>query len=410
MNSSSAISSLSLSEPTSVFRTLVLARFGRLKHGQLELLEGGQRRVFGAPGTQPSARVVIHDPRAYQRIALAGTLGAGEAYVDGHWDTPDLTQLIRLMLRNSEALEGIESGFAKLGMLLARGFGSLHRNTRPGSKRNIAAHYDLGNDFFERMLDPTLSYSSGVFEHEHSTLEQASHHKLELLCRLLELSPTDRLLEIGTGWGGLALHAAGERGAHVTTATISRQQYELAKRRVEALGLEERVEVLLRDYRDLAGTFDKLVSVEMIEAVGADYYDTFFGQCDRLLKPGGLFALQSITLSDQAYRRHVGEVDFIKRHIFPGSNIPSLTVLCESATRSSSLRVREVNDYGLHYARTLIAWRANLAPHQAWVVARYGEQFWRMWMFYLSYCEAGFAERYISVKHLLLEKPNWRQS
>lgn len=410
MSSSRSIITLSHAESSSVLRNLVIARLGRLTQGHLELVEGGHRRVFGVPGTEPSARVVIHDPRAYQRIALAGTLGAGEAYVDGHWDTNDLSGLIRLMLRNAEALEGIESGLAKLGMLLARGFGSLRRNTKPGSKRNIAAHYDLGNDFFERMLDPTLSYSSGVFEHQHSTLEQASRRKLDLLFQLLELSATDRLLEIGTGWGGLAIHAAGERGTHVTTTTISRQQHELATRRVEALELGGRIELLLRDYRELDGTFDKLVSVEMVEAVGADYYDVFFSRCDRLLRPGGLFALQSITISDQAYRRHVGEVDFIKRYIFPGSNIPSLTALCASATRSSCLRVREVNDYGLHYARTLAEWRANLQPHRAWVVARYGEQFWRMWMFYLCYCEAGFGERYISVKQVLFEKPNWRQS
>jgi len=230
------------------------------------------------------------------------------------------------------------------------------------------------------------------------------------VCQKLELSPGDHLLEIGTGWGSLALHAAGRFEARVTTTTLSQQQRLLALERVRAAGLERQVEVLERDYRDLNGSFDKLVSVEMIEAVGAEYYDTYFRKCGELLKPGGLMALQSITIADHLYERHRREVDFIKRYIFPGSTIPSVAALTASVSRSSELCLRGLEDYGLHYARTLAAWRAQLEPHEAWVVARYGRRFYRSWMFYLAYCEAGFSEGYISVVQMLFERPRWRWS
>jgi cyclopropane-fatty-acyl-phospholipid synthase len=382
-----------------------------LTHGRLEIDSGGTRHAFGTRRTgELHAHVTVHDERFYRRVVLGGTLGAAESYMDGEWSTPDLTSVVRLLLRNELVMLGIESGMARLGASFTRAFSALPRNTREGSRKNIASHYDLGNDFFQRMLDPTMTYSSGVFASESSTLEQASRNKLDLLCQKLELSVGERLLEIGTGWGSLALHAAEHYGCDVTTTTISREQHRLASERVRKAGLDDVVHVLENDYRDLEGRFDKLVSVEMIEAVGSEYYDTFFGKCSALLVPGGRMALQSITIRDQAYEQHRVETDFIKRYVFPGSTIPSVTALAESATRASDLRLSDLRDYGPHYARTLSEWRKNLEPHRAWVVARYGERFYRLWMFYLAYCEAGFSERYISLVQMVFERPKWKAS
>jgi len=394
----------------SLFQRAIRSQLGRMTHGTLELRSGGEVEVFGEGGEGAlSARVEVRDQRFFRRVALGGTLGAAESFLDGDWTTGELTSLIRILLRNGEAAGALESGAARYGALAARLWGTLRRNTRAGSKRNIAAHYDLGNEFFVKMLDPTLTYSCGVYPSATATLEEASRNKLDLLCRKLALSPADRLLEIGTGWGSLALHAAERFGAHVTSTTISREQLRGAAERVERAGLAERITLLERDYRDLEGSYDKLVSVEMIEAVGAEYYDAFFGKCASLLVPGGLFALQSISIVDQKYERHEREIDFIKRHVFPGSTIPSITALITSATRSSDLKLVGLDDYGSHYARTLADWRTNLEPHRAWVVEQYGERFWRLWQFYLAYCEAGFAEGYISVVQMLLERPKWRQ-
>jgi len=394
----------------SLFRRALHTQLGRMTHGTLELRSGGEVEVFGESGDHAlSARVEVHDQRFFRRIALGGTLGAAESFLDGDWTTGELTALIRLLLRNGETAGSLESGAARYGAIAARLWGALRRNTRAGSKRNIAAHYDLGNEFFVRMLDPTLTYSCGVYPSAAATLEEASRNKLDLLCQKLALSPGDRLLEIGTGWGSLVLHAAQLFGAHVTSTTISREQHRGATERVERAGLAEHVTLLERDYRDLEGSYDKLVSVEMIEAVGAEYYDIFFAKCASLLVPGGRFALQSITIVDQKYERHQREIDFIKRYVFPGSTIPSITALITSATRSSDLKLVGLDDYGSHYARTLADWRANLEPHRAWVVERYGERFWRLWQFYLAYCEAGFAERYISMVQMLFERPKWRQ-
>jgi cyclopropane-fatty-acyl-phospholipid synthase len=410
MNPDNALSSLPAAGRHSLFRRALSARLERLAEGSLELRTSDGVEVFGsAHAGALSARLEVRNDRFFRRLALGGTLGAAESFMDGDWTSGDLTTLIRLLLRNGEVTGALESGSARYGAVAARVWGALRRNTRAGSKRNISEHYDLGNEFFAKMLDPTLTYSSGVYPSPDATLEQASRHKLDLVCQKLALKPGDQLLEIGTGWGSLALHAAERFGARVTTTTISREQHRVAAARIEQAGLGSRVTLLERDYRDLEGRFDKLVSIEMIEAVGADYYDAFFGQCARLLVPGGRFALQSITIVDQKYDRHRHEIDFIKRYVFPGSTIPSVTALLASATRSSDLRLVGLDDYGSHYARTLAAWRANLEPHRAWVTATYGERFWRLWAFYLAYCEAGFAEGYISVAQMLFERPQWRQ-
>ena len=408
MTQPTAITSLAPSG-ASPFRRLFARRLAALGRGTLEFEEGGERLRFGAPAPDGlTARLVVHSPRFYRRVVLGGTLGAAESYIDGDFGAPDLTALVRLVLQNQALLDGIESGAGRLAGLGARLLSSLRPNTRTGSRRNIAHHYDLGNDFFERMLDATLSYSSGIFPDAEASLEAASQNKLELLCKKLELAPGDRLLEIGTGWGGLALHAAAHHGAHVTTTTISEQQLALARERVSAAGLDDRIQLLGKDYRDLEGSFDKLVSVEMIEAIGPEQYPTFFRKCAELLEPGGRLVLQSITIAEHVYARHVKEIDFIKRYIFPGSSIPSVSALAANAGLAG-LTLRSADDFGGHYARTLRAWRDNVERERAFIVERYGERFFRMWCFYLAYCEAGFSEGYLGLLQAVFEKPKWRQ-
>jgi cyclopropane-fatty-acyl-phospholipid synthase len=407
----SSLAAVLPAQPVSLFRRAVTSELARLADGKLELEEGDRVVRLGTAGPGAlAARLVVASPNFYRRVALGGTLGAAESYVDGEWTTDDLTTLVRLALRNQAFVESLESGSARLGALAARVWSAFHPNSRQGSRRNIASHYDLGNDFFERMLDRTMSYSSGVHPSESATLEEASLHKLTLLCEKLELRPGEKLLEIGTGFGALAMHAAERYGANVVTTTISKEQHRFASDRVMSAGLGDRIRVLPEDYRDLTGSFDKIVSVEMIEAIGANQYPTFFERASALLAPGGRVVLQSITITERAYDRHVVETDFIKRHIFPGSTIPSVTALVTNAARSGGLELRHAEDFGIDYARTLAAWRANVEENREWIVARYGERFYRMWTFYLSYCEAGFREGYLGVVQAVFEQPDGRKS
>jgi cyclopropane-fatty-acyl-phospholipid synthase len=408
---SSSLQSVLPSPAFSLFRRSVLGVLSRLGRGALELYDTGRALRFGTeqPG-ELVARMVVSSPAFYRKLSLGGTLGAAESYIDGDFSTDDLTTLVRLVLRNRELLETLESGGARVGATVARAWQALHPNTKGGSRKNIAAHYDLGNEFFGRMLDPTLCYSSGVYPSESATLEQASVHKLTLLCERLDLRPGDRLLEIGTGFGALAIHAARHYGANVVTTTISREQHQLATERVRRAGLARQISVLSQDYRDLSGTFDKIVSVEMIEAIGADQYPLFFERVGGLLAPGGRLALQSITIAEPAYEQHLRQVDFVKRYVFPGSNIPSVSALVGAAVRSGGLELRHSEDFGGHYARTLAAWRVNVEQNRAWVVGRYGERFYRLWSFYLAYCEAGFREGYLGVVQAAFEKSVWRNS
>ena len=391
------------------FRGLVLPRLAVLAEGQLTLREGGTSNTFGSPAADGlSAEVVVRHPAFWRRVATGGTLGAAESYAAGEWDTPDLTALVRLVTRNVTALDGLESGLAALRRPVDALRHALRRNTRTGSRRNITEHYDLGDDFFALMLDPTMTYSCGVFERPESTLEEASVAKIDRLCRMLRLGPEDHLLEIGTGWGAFAMHAASRYGCRVTTTTISANQLARARRRVADAGLSDSVNVIHADYRDLSGRFDKLVSVEMLEAVGADYYGTFFAKCASLLEEDGLMALQTITIADARYDQHVRSVDFIKRYVFPGSNIPSITALLQAATRSSDLTLRRLEDIGPHYATTLAAWRENLSRNAEAVARLTDERFRRIWNFYLCYCEAGFAEGYLGDAQMLLSRPRGR--
>jgi cyclopropane-fatty-acyl-phospholipid synthase len=388
----------------SPWRRAVLHSLAQLHGGALELEENGVRRILGEPGGL-LARVTVRDPRFWRRVALGGSLGAGESYADGDWEVDDLTAVVRLLVRNHSARRGLDGGLSLLRRPLDLAYALLRRNSRAGARRNIADHYDLGNDFFALMLDPTMTYSSGVWDSPESTLEEASLRKLDLLCKRLRLVPEDHLLEIGAGWGSLAIHAASRYGCRVTTTTLSRAQGDLASERVRAAGLADRVTLLRDDYRDLRGRFDKVVSCEMIEAIGAEQYESFFARCAALVAPGGLVALQAITIADQHYERARGEVDFIKRHIFPGSCIPSISALVGAATKASDLRLRQLQDYGPHYARTLAAWRGNLAANHAAVERLTDQRFRRLWHFYLCYCEGGFAEGHIGVSQLVFERP-----
>ncbi len=373
-------------------RRLVFARLEALSQGSLVLREGAETIRFGGSG--PAVEVQVRDPAFYAELAFGGSVGAGESYMLGHWSTSDLTAVMRLLLRNRSAMDAMEGGIARLAAPLRVAAHWLHRNSRAGSRRNISAHYDIGNDFYRLFLDETMMYSCALFEREDMTLAEAQTAKLDAICRKLALGPQDHVLEIGTGWGGFALHAASRYGCRVTTTTISPSQHALAAERVGAAGLEDRVTLLQQDYRDLGGAYDKLVSIEMIEAVGHQYYGEFFRRCDALLKPGGRALIQAITIADQHYQRARDEVDFIKRYIFPGCCIPSVTALAQAMTGSSTLRIENLEDIGPHYATTLRLWRENLFANLDRVRALgLPANFIRMWEFYLAYCEAGFAER-----------------
>jgi cyclopropane-fatty-acyl-phospholipid synthase len=390
--------------------TLLLRGFER---GQLTLVEGDEHYTFtGRSGdTSLKATITVRDPRFYRGVLFGGSSGAGAAYMNGFWSCDDLTTLVRIILLNAAMLDTMDRGVARLAEPLQRFWHFLRRNTRIGSRRNITAHYDLGNDFFALFLDETLTYSCAIFEREESTLREASVAKLDRICRKLELSAGDHLLEIGTGWGSFAIHAAQHYGCHVTTTTVSQQQHELACQRVAEAGVTGQVSVLLKDYRDLTGQYDKLVSIEMIEAVGHAFYDTYLRRCSELLKPDGVMLLQAIVIADQWYERAKSSVDFIQRYIFPGSCIPSITAICTSLTRATNLRLFHLEDLTPHYAITLRRWRERLFANADRVRALgYPESFMRMWEFYLCYCEGGFLERSIGDVQMVLTKPRCRRA
>jgi cyclopropane-fatty-acyl-phospholipid synthase len=386
-------------------------RLAGITHGELVLSDGSSVEHYGERTARCplSVTVRVHDPRFYSDIAFGGSIGAGEAYMQGYWSVDDLTALMRILLQNRDVLDGMEKGLARLLTPVQKALHWTSRNTRGGSRRNIEAHYDLGNEFFQLFLDPTMMYSSAVFERADMTLEEASIAKLDRICRKLDLKPTDRVIEIGTGWGGFAMHAARHYGCHVTTTTISPAQHALAKSRIAAAGLSDRIELLLTDYRDLTGQYDKLVSIEMIEAVGHQYYNAYFRKCSELLKPEGAMLLQAITIADQRYESAKRSVDFIQRYIFPGSCIPSVTAISNALARVTDMRVYHLEDIGPHYAVTLRRWRENCEAKVDQIRALgYPETFIRMWAFYLCYCEGGFMERVIGDVQMLLVKPQAR--
>ena len=391
-----------------MLRDRVLGQLRALGEGHIILSDACGVVELGTATQDAPVRIGVTDAAFYRAVAAGGSVGAGEAYMAGYWSCDDLVGLVRLLVRNRGLLDGMEQGWARLGGWLLRGWHWLRRNTQTGSRRNIAAHYDLGNEFFSLFLSCDLMYSSAYWAGEHDTLNAASQRKLERICEKLRLSPQDHLIEIGSGWGALAVYAATHYGCRVTTTTISVEQYAAACGRVASAGLGDRVTVLLDDYRNLTGTYDKLVSIEMIEAVGADYLDTYFAQVGKLLEPDGLALIQAITIEDHRYIQALRTVDFIKRHVFPGSFIPSIEALLVAKTRMSDLALVHLEDFGLSYARTLAAWRERFMARLTEVKALgFDESFTRLWEFYLAYCEGGFRERSIGVAHLLLAKPRY---
>ncbi|MBJ7331422.1 MAG: class I SAM-dependent methyltransferase [Solirubrobacteraceae bacterium] len=390
-------------------RRLALHLLGRTRDGELTLVEDGTERVFGQidPAAPLRARLEVHDPSVY-RALLRGSLGLALAYTEGAWSSPDPVALVRLGARNMPRFDAL-----RLRMRWALGpvqwlTGLARRNTIRRSRRQIAAHYDLGNDLYRLFLDETLMYSAAVFETPQASLHEASVAKLDRVCRKLQLRPEDHLLEIGTGWGAMAVHAAREYGCRVTTTTISAEQHAVAVQRVREAGLEERVTVLLRDYRELEGTFDKLVSIEMIEAVGWRDFETFFSVCSERLKPDGVMLLQAITIADRAYEAEKATKSFINQLIFPGGCLPSQEVIARCVARATDLRAVQLEDITEHYVRTLQHWRRNFSAEPERLRALgYDDAFQRLWTLYLAYCEGGFAERRIQDVQLLLAKPRF---
>jgi cyclopropane-fatty-acyl-phospholipid synthase len=398
---------------TRLAKSLLLGQLRKIRYGRLRLLDTGGTESFGHVSAEGPFDVAIRvrNPRFYSDAVFGGTTGAGEAYMHGAWDCDNLTDLVRLMVANRALMNDVDSGWSRLSAPLLQLAHRLNRNTSAGSRRNIAAHYDLGNDFFKLFLDETMAYSCGIFEHADSSLLEASTAKFDAACNKLQLKPGQHLLEIGTGWGGLAIHAARHYGCHVTTTTISREQFELATEKVRQAGLSDKITLLLQDYRELTGRFDALVSIEMIEAVGHQYLDTYFERCSELLKPGGVMLLQSITIRDQFYEQAKRSVDFIKRFIFPGSFIPSVQALTDSLARCTDMTMFHMEDIGPHYARTLKLWRQRFIARQSEVRAMgYPETFVRMWEYYLCYCEGGFEERSLGDVQMLLTKPGSRRA
>jgi cyclopropane-fatty-acyl-phospholipid synthase len=378
----------------------------RIRSGRLVVIEADQRRSYGS-GT-PIATLVVRSPRAW-RMLLRGSLGFSDAYAQGLWDSPDLVALIRLAARNAVAIDRARLRLRPLVRPIQLAREVRRPSTRRRRRLDIAAHYDLGNELFSRMLDPTMTYSCPVFDDPDETLEQAQRNKLELVCQKLELGPADRVLEIGTGWGSFALHAAATRGCHVTTTTISREQHDYVYELVGEAGLSDRITVLSSDYRDLEGRYDKLVSIEMIEAVGWRQTGSFLGACSRLLAPSGAMLLQAITIDDRAYEVEKASRSFVKERIFPGGSLPSLAAISRDLSRHTDLQLLHLEDLTPSYVSTLRRWRERFLAHAGELTALgYDEVFQRLWTLYLAYCEAGFAERRIRDVQLVLAKPSCR--
>ena len=389
-------------------RRFMFRLFAGIRDERLTILENGRRFCFGSPDASLHAEVAVASPQAWPQI-MRGSTGLAESYVAGLWEVDDMVALIRLGARNMQVLDRARRRWHPLMSLGQRLADMVPRNDRHGSRRNIAAHYDLGNSLFSLFLDPTMTYSCALFESPDVTLEHAQLAKLERVCQQLRLGPDDHLLEIGSGWGAMAIHAASRYGCRVTTTTISREQHELANQRVREAGLEGLVTVLLEDYRDLRGTYSKLVSIEMIEAVGWQYFDTYFRRCSELLRPDGLMLLQAITIDDRAYEVEKASKSFINTHIFPGGCLPSLEVIHRCLARHTDMRTVGLDDITEHYVETLRRWREAFTRNAAAAdQAGYDLSFRRLWKLYLAYVEAGFRECRIADVQLLLAKPEWR--
>ena len=393
-----------------LFRKVVLGLLNQLQEGCLVVKERDNVvGRFGQPDSDLKAEINIQKADFFRRFLLGGSIGAAELFMDESWTTPNLTHVIQLFARNLPALDAAEAKLSWLLLPIQKVQHWRRNNSKRQAKENISAHYDLGNDLYKAFLDPALQYSSAVYPHAEATLAEAQQHKLKRLCDGLELNENDHLLEIGTGWGGLAVFAAKHYGCRVTTTTISEEQHAYTAELIEREGLTDQITLLKNDYRDLDGQYDKLVSVEMIEAVGRKYMATFFKTCSRLLKPNGKMALQAITIADQRMRSYANSVDFIQKYIFPGGFLPSLTMMAEMFTKNTDMVVRQVDDIGFDYAKTLADWRVNFnKAHPQLKQYGYDDRFGRMWNYYLCYCEGGFLERTVSAVQLVATKPQCR--
>lgn len=398
---------------SNIARRAVFSQLEKLHSGCILVVEGDQKTLFGEallPGDDLYSELHVKDSACFSDILASGSIGAAESFMTGDWTTPDLTRLVRVMVRNRDLLDDMEGGLASLSRPLLKWMHRQNQNSEKGSKRNIAAHYDLGNALFELFLDPTMMYSSGLFPSETSSMEDASINKLKKICESLDITESDHVVEIGSGWGGFAIFAAKNYGCRVTTTTISTEQYSFAEKRIAHEGLQDKITLLKQDYRDLTGQYDKLVSIEMIEAVGWQFYQTFFNQCAALLKPDGLMLIQAITIEDQRYDYARKNVDFIQKYIFPGSCIPSIQALLTASKKSSDLRLTRLEDFAPHYALTLKRWYQKFQQQSDKVSQLgYSDEFKRMWEFYLCYCEGGFAERSIGVAHMRFAKPHYKE-
>ncbi len=416
--SSPLLDSLDLAAPRDTFltrlaRRLLLSQLRNFSRGELRVIEpDGSQHLFGQrqPDFDVGCTLRFLHPQSFADAAFGGTVGAGEAYIRGLWSCDDLTALVRIFVANREQMNQMDSRWSLVSRPLLKLFHWANRNSKAGSARNIAAHYDLGNELYQLMLDETMAYSCAIFPRPNASLAVASTAKFEAVCRKLQIQSTDHVLEIGTGWGGFAIHAVERYGCRVTTTTISKEQHDFAVRKIAELGLSDRITVLLKDYRDLDGQFDNLVSIEMIEAVGARFLDGYFEQCSRLLKPEGAMLLQAITLQDQHYRQALKSVDFIQRYVFPGSFIPSVEAMSSSLCRASDLKIFHLEDIGPHYARTLRLWRERFFRNIGRVrELGFNDSFIRLWEYYLCYCEGGFLERQLGTVQMLLTKPQCRR-
>lgn len=393
-----------------LYKKIIHQRLSQIKDAHIIIKDGKSINKYGKPGNL-SAKINILDTAFYKNIILGGTIGASESFIRGEWSSPNLTNVIRVLARNTEAQDKLENLFTLLSQPFLKVMHKLNENSVRGSKKNISRHYDLSNDFFSLFLDKNMMYSSAIYKSRKTSLEDASTNKLDVICKKLNLKKTDHVIEIGTGWGGFAIYAAKNYGCKVTTTTVSIEQYKFSKQKIKEAGLGKKIKVLLKDYRLLKGQYDKLVSIEMIEAVGYQFYDEYFKIIGQLLKNDGEALIQAITIKDQRYSKAIQSVDFIQKYIFPGSCIPSITAIQNSLTSSTDLVINDIRDIGHHYARTLADWRKRFLKNKQEIrKLGFDDKFLRMWLFYFAYCEGGFEEKVISDIHLHITKPGYRNS
>ncbi|WP_404343935.1 class I SAM-dependent methyltransferase [Pseudoalteromonas mariniglutinosa] len=396
---------------TKIYKKLVFGAFDSIEVGSITLVEGNQRQQFGNNNSELSVTLNVNHAAMYKAFALSGSIGAGESYILGQWDCDNLTKLIEIFAINQQQLDEFEKKFAFFSNLYYRLNHLKNKNSKSGSKKNIVAHYDLGNDLYSAFLSKEMLYSCAVYPQKSATLEQAQHHKLELICQQVDLQAGDKVVEIGTGWGAFAIHAATHYDCHVTTTTISDEQHDFVAKKITELGLEQKITLLKQDYRLLEGHYDKLVSIEMIEAVGHEFLPSFFAKCNALLKPSGAMLIQAITIADQRYKHYLKNSDFIQQYIFPGGCLPCIDEMNKQIKQQTDMVVHTVKDIGVHYARTLADWRSRfIASWPEIDKVKFDQRFYRLWLFYLAYCEGAFRTRATSTVHLVARKPRFSHS